>query len=299
MTRLATSISSLLVLVGCGLSQQELRRAEGCDVRPDSSGIRIDGVNDFARSETFEIGSGRALAIHTAYVSWDECHAYFGFQGPALAAGSCAGAGCGGHDRGASPFRYLTLYVNTDPLGDDGVLAPYDYGPPRPRLPFEAEYLLEVRTDGRPRSETDSTYVGNVQLYHARSEWQAGLMESWRPQQTDRLDVAADPSTGYLEVAIERALLGDPCAIEVAAWVVDREADANAGFWPAPLPQPSARSGTERGEPSNEFVLADSLTLNYYGFELGPDAEPNTTANLNRTNYQRVGECAYGTRYDQ
>lgn len=279
----APVLVGVAVLAGCDLG--DIRRQQSCADGRDSAVVRIDGDNDFpTASARFPVGSGRGG--YTAYATWDACHVYFGFEGAAF------------EEQGASPFRYLTLYVNVDPLGDDGVDGPRDYGPPRPKLPFKAEYLVEVRTDGR--TGADGRYEGNVQFYHARSEWQAGLMESWRPQQTDGIEVAANPTTGYVEVAVERALLGAPCAVEVVGWVVDREADANLGFWPEPLAQPSAQSGPERGgDGSGEFVLADSLTLNYLGFELEPGGTPNASVNLNRTTYATVGDCAYGVRYDQ
>lgn len=284
--RTAALACALVSTAGC--RESKVDPAEACTPDADHADrsqpphtLVIDNADDFGASERFEVGSaaGDPTPGYAAYATWDACTLFLGFEGEAL-----------GSD--ASAHRYLTLYLNIDPLGEGGVDDPKDHGVPRPKLPFHAEYFLELRTDGRTTyPDGGAQYHGNVQLYHARSDWGAGMLQEWKPMQPHGLQIGHGRAEGFVEVAIPRRLLDDPCAIEVVGWIVDEATNSNFAFWPPPLSSPSPKAA--HGEPSG-LVLTDSLTLNYWGFMLDDGQTPNARQNLNRTDYDDIGDCAYG-----
>ena len=289
-----------LAAAGCG--EADVRPVQACSQKTDYTDrarpfhtITIDNVNDFDRDhERFVASSTGARSSYAAYATWDECTLYLGFEGAAFGAGHCdpSNPDCAPADAGASAHRYLTVYLNTDPLSDDGVDDPKDYGVPRPKLPFHAEYLLEVRTDGYTNYEDERPdYHGNIQLYHAQSDWGQGLMQQWKPLQPEGLAVGHGQGGGFVEMAIPRNLIDDPCAVEVVGWGVDEKHAAGFGYWPSPLHNASPKAAYQA--PSG-LPLADSLALDYWGLMLRDGQTPNARDNLNRTNYDDVGECAYG-----
>ena len=285
---------------GCG--ETDVRVLQACTQDGDYTDrsqpfhtITIDNVNDFSQEhERFAASNAHGQSGYAAYATWDECTLYLGFEGAAFGAGRCdpSNPGCVPADAGASAYRYLTVYLNIDPLSDDGVDDPKDYGVPRPKLPFHAEYLLEVRTDGHTKYDGERPdYHGNVQLYHAQSDWGAGLMQEWKPLQPEGLAVGHGQGGGFVEIAIPLNLIDDPCAVEVVGWVVDEQNDAGFGYWPPPLRHASPKAAHRA--PSG-LPLTDSLALDYWGLMLRAGQTPNARDNLNRTNYDDVGDCAYG-----
>ncbi len=302
--RLATLAAVLVCATGCG--EGDVRPVQTCTPEADWTDrtqpfhtITIDNANDFDRAhEQFAVSTDSARSGYAAYATWDACTLYLGFEGAALGPGTCDpdDADCAPVDVGASAHRYLTVYFNTDPLGDDGVDDPKDYGVPRPKLPFHAEYLFELRTDGRTEYEDgEARYHGNVQFYHARSDWGAGLMQEWKPLQPEGLTIGHGPAEGFVEVAVPLSLIGDPCAVELTGWVVDEQTDSGFGYWPPPLHQASPKAA-HAGR--SGLALADTLALDYWGFMLIDGQTPKASANLNRTRYDEVGECAYGVVHD-
>lgn len=287
--RLTVLAAMLACATGC--SEGDIRPVQTCLQGEDWTGraqpfhtITIDNVNDFDREhERFAVSGLDPDSNYTVFATWDECTFYLGYEGAPFGTE-------------ASAHRYLTVYFNTDPLGDDGVDEPKDYGVPRPRLPFHAEYFLEVRTDGHTEYKGEGPdYQGNVQLYHARGGWGRGLMRDWKPLQPEELTVGHGQGGGFVEIAIPLHLLGDPCAVEIVGWVVDEESDTGFGYWPPPVHHASPKAA--QGSPSG-LVLTDSLALDYWGFMLLDGQTPSADENLNRTQYDEVGDCAYGVVHD-
>ncbi|MGB3543995.1 hypothetical protein [Rubrivirga sp.] len=198
--------------------------------------LPIDNGNDFnTTNEAFQTSSPDAQTPYVTYASWDPCHMYFGMTGSAVGAGDCEGGDCPVIDRAESPYRYWMLYLNTDPQGTAGSVQPRSNGPTPERLPFRADYLIEIRLDGVTSQTGDGyTYQGNAQLYSRTSDWSVGLEESWAPQGRSGIDIGDNSSSNFIEVAIDRGALGNPCAVEVVGWVADTRADTAFAYWPPP-----------------------------------------------------------------
>lgn len=277
-----------LVVLGAAGCSEEVRRTQGCVNGEDYTGrtqpfhtIAIDARNDFHRAtEQFETGRSDRWSPYAAYATWDECRLYFGYEGPALGAGRCAqDAACTLPHEGATPFKYLVLYLDTDPLGDEGSADPRDLIAHPLRLPFKADYLVEIRTAGHTAAaDSGLVFHGNVQMYRRARKWAAGLIQHWEAMGDDALTLGLDSTASFMEVAIDRSALGDPCAIKVAAWLTDTRHQARYAFWPPP----------------DSLASGDRLTLHYYGFELRPGRAPNASPNFDRTDYNDVGACAFG-----
>lgn len=244
--------------------------------------VDIDHQRDFdAEHEGFREEVVPGEPTYASYVSWDDCRIYFGFEGPAFGKGVCASdaASCKLAEQGASPHKYLMLYLDTDPLGHDGATHPQPLGHDDLRLPFKADYLVEVRTDAYSQLQADSLrFHGNRQLYRRSIRWAAGLLRHWEPTGDEGLAVGAPKNGNYLELSVDRRTIDDPCAVQAVAWIADRRVPDRYAFWPPP--------DTSR--------TADSLMLNYYGFQLLPGEKPNSRANFNRTDYNDVGRCVFG-----
>ena len=260
-----------LGLVGC----VELREEQGCTNSADYDArnrpfhtIEVDTRNDFhGPSERFRPDADSTRM--TGYVSWDECRIYFGFKAPVFGAK-------------ASPFRYLALYIDTDPLGDEGSVHARRLAEtaPGPLLPFKADYLVEIRTDGRTMHTADSTlaFQGNAQLFRRSRQWTAGLIRHWESAGDAALHIGLAGERSFVEFGLERRALDNPCAIQATAWITDTRRGARTHHWP-PRALDTAR---------------DSPVTQYYGFQLLHGVDPNAQANLNRTAYNDVGECAFG-----
>lgn len=243
--------------------------------------VDIDGNKDFGTMME-RTSAGRSSA-YKAFATWDGCRLFLGYSGPVLGEDQCPPKGpCPPARRGASPYRVVSFYLDTDPLENDGSTHPRRTGQRMHHLPFNANYLIEVRTDGRMvRTEQGKrVYKGNAQVYKNVDEWSAGLTGGWEPKGRHSLNVAQAPEHHYLELSIDRSALGHPCAVEVLAWVTDTRRGVRFGHWPSP---DSARS------------TPDSVALNYYGFPLVEHMRPMVSSNLNRIDYSAAGtDCAQG-----
>lgn len=243
--------------------------------------LSIDGQNGF--HPKMERTPAGPPPLYHGYATWDDCRLYLGYAGPALSSNRCPpGPDCPVALRGASPHRFVSFYLDTDPLGEDGSIRPRRVSHRGHRLPFHADYLIEVRTDGRMvlTSQGKHRYRGNVQLYKNIDEWGAGLTRGWEPVGGQSLEIGQGREKGFLEVAVDRRVLGAPCAVEVLAWVTDTRRGARFGYWPPP---DSVRS------------TPDSVALNYYGFPLVRQIRPGASVHLNRIDYSAAGtHCAQG-----
>ena len=265
-----------------------------CSTDQDYSGrslphhtMLIDNGNGFnTTNEAFDTSSPDAQTPYVAYASWDPCNLYLGMTGSAVGAGDCDGTDCPVIDLPESPYRYWLVYLDTDPLGNAGSVQPRTLGPTPPELPMRADYLMEIRLDGVTMQVSDGfSYQGNAQLYDRSSDWRAGLEESWQAQGRDALTVGDNSSSNFIEVAIARSALGDPCAIKAVGWVVDTEADTTFAYWP-PL-----------REPPSDGTSAGSMEMDVYGFQLVADQRPNASGNINRTDFSLVPDgCMQPTR---
>lgn len=270
----------LAASVGCSEASLEEAKADGqCVNQADYTGrpypfhtVAIDTQNSFsAETERFPTSLPDSAA---AYITWDRCHIYFGYEHPSFGTPP-------------APHEYLVYYIDTDPLGDEGS----DRGRAlarAPRLPFAADYLVTIRTDGATaRAGSSRAFTRNAQLYKYSQKWNPGLMQSWEPWKQDALTVGGSRTTNFIEAALDRDALGQPCAIRVVGWIVNTARSERRGFWPPP---PSG---------ARQAPASDSLTMDYYGFPLTNRVQPNASANLNRIGYDVVGACARGDQLTQ
>lgn len=325
--------SALDVLLAHPRKEKRQNRTSTCSPDQDYSGrslpyhsIEIDNGNGFNTThEAFETSSPDAQTPYVAYATWDPCTLALGLTGSAVGAGDCAGGDCAVVDQAESAYRYWVVYLDTDPQGAAGTLWPRELGPVPERLPFRADYLLEVRLDGVTQQVGDGmSYQGNAQLYTRTSDWRVGLEESWQSAGRDGLRIGDNSSSNFIELTIDREALGDPCAIQAVGWVVDTQADTLFAHWPPPRgmrfggrsPQtgspddasaaadraPGSRSGRRdtsamrsprgaaqgRSASARRPTPADSLVLDVYGFMLTDGQTPNANGNLNRTDFSLV-----------
>ncbi|HEV2150040.1 MAG TPA: hypothetical protein VGR37_21765, partial [Longimicrobiaceae bacterium] len=276
--------------------------------------IRIDGENDFnPETERFETGT----AGYAAYLTWDECTLFVGYGGPALGDGECEdGSACPVHLQGASAYRYLVLYLDTGPRGGKGAGGAEEFGLQDWTLPFRANYLIAIRTDGSlvdpARGEAA---MENVQVYQWTKIWSSTLRREWDAVGADMLTVRGNRRTGFVELGLDLSIVGSPCAVQTVGWIVDTEHHASFAYWPASaipvpvftIPRDSVRvavfrSAADEAVPARDSARSDSVRrrpdplrlLHRFGFELVDGVAPNDLANLDRISYRRVGDCAEG-----
>lgn len=290
--------------------------------------VRIDGENDFdPATERFPTGTEG----YDAYLTWDECSLFIGYSGPALGAGDCPAEGeCPVERQGASPFKYLILYVNTGPRGGRGAGGAQHFGLQDWSLPFRANYLVAVRTDGSPVPGRGGEMVmENVQVYQWTKIWSSSLRREWDPVGARMVEVRGNQRTGFVEMALDLSAVGSPCAVEAIGWIADTEHHASYAYWPSrALPVPvwtispdSVRTAIFRAAAGRPGAVPDTGTadpaadsappppqardsarrppdplrlLHRFGFQLVDSVAPNDPANLDRISYRRVGDCAEG-----
>lgn len=97
--------------------------------------VVIDGENDFATDEDFITSS----AGYTAYFTWDTTNLYLGYTGTDVGIGE-------------SVTKWIVWYFDTDPqftpASGNGTTNAISFISQDWTLPFNADYMLQIRTDG-------------------------------------------------------------------------------------------------------------------------------------------------------
>lgn len=231
-----SALLSVLITVGCSTPKKRVADNE-CGSNTDFSGrslpfhtIPIDNGNDFnASREAFRTGTD-AQSGYTVYATWDPCAIYLGMTGSAVGSGDRTDLSvptCTVADLPKSPDRHLLFYLNTAPRGNRGTERAKSYGVQQCTLPFRADYLLAVRSDGRSTPQGDSVvYVGNWHLYQAGEE-------GWTPVENARVKIGDNSSSNFIEMRVPLAAIGSPNAVEMAGWVTDTRHGESFAYWPA------------------------------------------------------------------
>ena len=257
------------------------------DLRPYHS-VSLDGGLEFSRLERFPTGSPG----YSAFATWDECTLYLGFTGPALGPGRCddpSRPGCSAAELGGSPFRFLLVYLDTDPLGRRGTRGARAFGSLEWRLPFRADYLLAVRTDGYTERRGDSlAFVGNARAYRWTTLWSTSVERTWTGAEQLARRVGGEPGAGSVVIALDLEEIGSPCAVQVVGWIADTALGETFAHWPAAPAPDTLRTDPERREPEPEPDVQAALP-HYYGFVLDEGIPPASSLNLNRLAYP---DCA-------
>ncbi|HEV2146302.1 MAG TPA: hypothetical protein VGR37_02705, partial [Longimicrobiaceae bacterium] len=244
---------------GCQTPRKGLS-AGGCDRSQDYSGsslpyhtIPIDNGNDFNTGREAFRTSTDAQSGYTAYATWDPCALYLGYTGSAIGSGDCTDLSqptCTVAGLPESPDRFLLYYLNTDPLGSRGTENAKSYGGQEWTLPFKADYLLAIRTDGESTPKGDSVvYVGNWHLYESREG-------EWTRVKEARVEIGDNSSSNFIELLLPLKELGSPCAVEVLGWVVDTRHDTSFAYWPARNGESGGSMGGPSGGPGGDSATA-------------------------------------------
>jgi hypothetical protein len=204
-----------------------------CQIVSYSHTIAIDGINDFNASEFFTTTS--SASGYNAHVTWDAANVYVGYEG----------ADVGGTD----PNKWVLVYFDADPSAGTGAAAGQLYGSQTPAFPvvFRADYHLRVKADG---SYADlMSYSGTA--------WGSIAAPGMTHAQ----------SSGYMEIKIPRAIIGNPNAIGIVA-LMDNEA-AGSEWSYAGLFAGSFTDAWYANLPIGKFLVADLNSL----------VAPNSAAN--------------------
>lgn len=147
--------------------------------------IIIDGANDFAADEAASGTNGS-----TWYFTWDATNFYFAITATEVGT--------------PSSTEWVLLYVDTDPrvdpLSGAGTLMGVRFNTQQPNLPFRADYLLAVKTDGS---------LILPMAYGA--DWAIAPFAG----------ISYQRNGTYLEAQLPRASLGNPSAVNVVGAMIN------------------------------------------------------------------------------
>lgn len=193
--------------------------------------IAIDGTNDFAADEVFATTSGG----YTAYATWDADNLYLGYSGSDVGNGD----------------RWINWYIDSDPSSPpdsgNGTTDAVGFNTQDWRLPFNADYQLQFRTDGQ---------------YPGLKSWNGSVWSS--ASYTGRNYVASN----FVEVRIPRSEIGNPSEINILGYFIN---ETGRGEWTyASWPAGSINDGyhSQNNNPLDRFTK-------WYHFTLVAGVAPN------------------------
>ena len=226
--------------------------------------IDINGSNGFTRQELFST-STEAATGYDAYASWDRRTLYLGLTGSNVGGGDCEDAAsnnCSRQETGQGPHRWLAYYLDTDPGGPHGTTDAYTSSDTlgtrqRWRLPFRADYVFLIRTDGQTLKDG---HTGVVEV----KKWNG---TRWMSQGPCALDVWDNNGSGFVEISADLGRLGYPVNVKIAGWVFGEQ--QSYAYWP----DDAASDGPAYGR----------RLSSWWGFPLRDDVKPNAAVHKNKS----------------
>jgi hypothetical protein len=206
--------------------------------------ILIDGNNDFQSDETFSTSS----LGYNAYVTWDANNIYLGYSGADIGSGQ-------------SNTKWIIFYFDTDanlnPLSGNGTQSAIGFNTQNWNLPFRADYMIQIRTDGG---------------YNALKRFNGS---SWVDVTPHNMEIFDNNSQNYIEIKIPKASLNNPSKIYLIGYFVNEQ---SGGEWTyASFPDNSLRSGDGYKNPG--------YFDHWYGFELTNGISPNASSNYDNKEF--------------
>lgn len=206
--------------------------------------IVIDGNNDFQSDETFSTSSSG----YTAYVTWDADNIYLGYSGNDIG-------------NGQSNTKWIIFYFDTDahldPTYGNGTLNAIGFNTQNWNLPFRADYMIQIRTDGG---------------YSALKRYNG---TGWIDVSPNNMQIFDNNSANFIELKIPKASLNNPTKIYLLGYFLNEQI---GGEWTyASLPDNSLRGGDGYKNPG--------YFDHWYGFELTNNISPNAPQNYDNKEF--------------
>ncbi|MCX8056924.1 MAG: choice-of-anchor D domain-containing protein [Ignavibacteria bacterium] len=206
--------------------------------------INIDGVNDFHSDESFSTST----AGYNAYVTWDANNIYLGYSGFDIGSGQ-------------SSTKWIVFYFDTDanlnPLSGNGTPNAIGFNTQNWILPFRADYMIQIRTNGG--FEALKRFTGTA----------------WVDVTPHNMQIFDNNASNYIEIRIPRASLNNPTKIYLVGYFINEL----SGFeWTyASFPDNSLRNGDGYKNPG--------YFDHWYGFELINGISPNAPQNYDNREF--------------
>lgn len=214
--------------------------------------ITLDQTNDF--NSNSNISGNETFSTSTAnffnYITWDSSHLYIGYSGADFAS---SGADAN--------HKWISMYVG----GSDGTTNGLTYNTQSPRLPFAAKYHVRWKLDG--------TYF-NRQVF-SNGAWTEGSTYS-------SAQFARNSATGYVELRIPRADLGNPSQLRFVSTVISEKSNAE-WTWAASPADAISSDGYDRDLTRfYEFDLSSSVASasQVYNYQLTRTGNTATNASV-------------------
>jgi hypothetical protein len=206
--------------------------------------IVIDGNNDFQSDETFSTSSSG----YTAYVTWDSDNIYLGYAGYDIGSGQ-------------SNTKWIVFYFDTDahldPTYGNGTLNAIGFNSQNWNLPFRADYMIQIRTDGG---------------FNALKRFNG---TSWVDVTPHNMQIFDNNVSNFIEIKIPRASLNNPTKIYLLGYFLNEQ---TGGEWTyASFPDNSLRDGDGYKNPG--------YFDHWYGFELTNNISPNAPQNYDNKEF--------------
>ncbi len=163
--------------------------------------ITIDGTNDFTSNETI----ATSTAGYTSYVTWDKNYLYLGYSGSDI--------GSSGSDT-----KWIVFYFDTDPKldpvssSDAGTTTAVGFNTQNWTLPFNADYMLQIRTD--KGFNGFKKYIGG----------------NWADSSTSGISFYDNDAANYIEVKIPLSKIGSPKQINLLGYFINETAFSEATY---------------------------------------------------------------------
>lgn len=202
--------------------------------------LTIDGTNDFQADEDFATSTGG----YTSYFTWDATDLFLGYSGADVGATESA-------------TKWMVWYFDTDPrftpttgLGTTNAIA---FNTQDWTLPFNADYMLQVRSD-----------EGFSQLNRwDGSAWVATGLNA---------QIFDNDGGNFIELRLPRSDLNNPTQLYALGYFVNEQGGGEFTYasWPA-----GSLSGGDGYKNPGSFT-------SWYGYDLVAGVAPDAAANLSR-----------------
>ncbi|MGB9665214.1 MAG: choice-of-anchor D domain-containing protein [Ignavibacteria bacterium] len=206
--------------------------------------IVIDGNNDFQSDETFSTSSSG----YSAYVTWDADNIYLGYSGSDIGSGQ-------------SSSKWIVFYFDTDahldPTYGNGTLNAIGFNTQNWNLPFRADYMIQIRTDGG---------------FNALKRFNG---TNWVDVTPHNMQIFDNNDSNFIEIKIPKASLSNPTKIYLLGYLLNEQ---SGGEWTyASFPDNSLRGGDGYKNPG--------YFDHWYGFELTNNISPNASQNYDNKEF--------------
>ena len=200
--------------------------------------ITIDGNNDFTGSETFQTST----TGYVAYLTWDKDFIYLGYVGTDIGFG------------GESSNKWLVFYFDTDPnenpISGNGTSSAIGFNTQNYTLPFNADYMLQVRSDEQ---------LNSLNFYDG---------SSWNSI-SNSIEIYDNDAANFIEIRIPKSNLGNPKQIFFLSFFLNET--PNFEFTYGIAPNNSLADGYH----------SSGIFTKYFSFYLLDQFNPNASFNQN------------------